>query len=197
MRGRLTARRLLALALLLVPVGLLGLGVWWPIARIEAQKAELAALEARIERLEARLSTREQLLAEIRLLERRGDAGAMLLEAAAPALAGAELQGLVSDIVEGLGGAINSIEILEPESTPPFERIAVRAEFAASMTALRAILHDIETGEPVMTIDRIAMRSLDGQAGMQDLVLARFEVSAFARPAEPAAESGEEADGGG
>lgn len=148
-------RRALALGLLALALALLGGLVWLPFGILRGQDATIARLDERIADLEGRLKLREQLLAERRLLERASLADRTLIEAATPALAGAELQRVLTALVQAGGGKIESAQVLDAQETPPFVQIGVRLSFTGQLDGLRLFLHAVEEHAPVLVIDQL------------------------------------------
>ncbi|MEZ5835299.1 MAG: type II secretion system protein GspM [Geminicoccaceae bacterium] len=177
-----TRRILAALAAAVVLTAM----VWFPYDRFSRESEELRQVELRVSELEKRISTREELLAEARLLERTSPIEALLLHGDTAALAGAELQGLVTVMVESAGGVISQTQVVQPRDAEPFVQIAVRIDFVVSMSGLRDILHSVETSEPVMLADRITLtteRSSGAEVG--EHVQVSLEVDAFSQKAAP------------
>ncbi len=145
-------RRAVALALLVAALAGVGLLAWLPWRWIEAQDARLAALEQRIAALRERLAEREQLQAERRLLEEALGDETLFVRAPTPALAAAELQGLVSAAVRAGGGELSSVQVLEPTEVPPFTEIGLRLTMRADLDGLVAILHAIESSRPLLLL---------------------------------------------
>lgn len=166
-------RRLVALGLLLLPVGLLIAIVAVPLLLAQRSDARLAALEGHIERLEERLVTREQVLAELRQLERMTRLDTRLLAAETPTVAGAALAGDLGTFLLDVGGRLDTTQVLEPVLDPPLMRIGVRVRGAVDLPGLRQLLHRIETYEPLLTVERIALRhdAFLGAAGLVDIEL--------------------------
>jgi hypothetical protein len=148
-------RRALALALLALVLAALGGLVWLPFGMLRGQDAEILQLDGRIVELEARLKQREQLLAERRLLERASLADRTLIEAATPALAGAELQRLLTGLVEAGQGQLDSAQVLEAKDAAPFIEIGVRLSFTGHLDGLRSFLHAVEEHAPVLVVEQL------------------------------------------
>jgi hypothetical protein len=155
------ARRLFALALLLLPVVVSALLVVVPVQIAERHEAALAELEAEIERLEQRLVTREQVLAELRRLERVTELDPRLLAADTPGVAGAALAGRLAQTLKEAGGWLDSTQVLSPVLDPPAMRIGVRLRGVVDLAGLRRFLHQIENAEPNLTVERIVLRNED------------------------------------
>ena len=164
---------LLAFAVLMAGMILIGRD------RLALQQAELSALERRLDALELRLQTREELLAEIRVLDLDNPSGSLLLTGSTAALAGAQLQGLVNGIVEGAGSQVRSIAIVEPDPVPPFLEIGIQADILSDMTALRDILVALEQVMPVVIVRRLTA-GVDGFDDPDPILDVFLEVRGFA-----------------
>lgn len=153
--------RWLAVLLLLVPLAGLAALVIVPARLTERQAAERDALEAHIGRLEQRIVTREQVLAELRQLERQTEGDRRLLRAETPSVGGAALAGLLTEFFEHSGGRLDRTQVLEPVVEDLVMRIGVQLRGTMEIGGLRSLLHRIETHEPLLTVERIAIQGLD------------------------------------
>jgi general secretion pathway protein M len=182
-------RRALALGILAaLLLGAAGL-VWLPFAVMDRQEAEIARLDQRARELEARQGTREQLLAEQQLLERASEADRTLVQADTPALAGAEMQRVLTGLVEAGGGDIESVQVLEPTLRAPFVQISIRLSFTGTIEGLRAFLYAVERHAPVLLVHDLAVTEAmiygdDGEPRPSQLY-STVEVLAFARAQPP------------
>ncbi|MEZ5823861.1 MAG: type II secretion system protein GspM [Geminicoccaceae bacterium] len=132
------------------------------------------------------ISTREDLLAEVRLLERTSPLAALLLHGDTAALAGAELQGRTDGHRRGRRRCDQPDQVLPGRDADPFVQIGSRIDFTVSMTGLRDILHAIESNEPVMIIDRITLATeRSGAAEIGEHVQASMEIAAFSQKVAP------------
>lgn len=178
-------RRVMAVLLLVVLLGGIAYVASLPFAVLAEQEATLAQLARRAGELERRLATRDQLLAEQRLLERASDADQTLIQADTPALAAALLQRELSALVAQGGGSLESVQALAPVNTPPFVRIPVRISFTGSVEGLRSFLYAVEQHAPVLLVDelQVAETYLYGEEdGAERRALATVvAVSGFAR----------------
>jgi hypothetical protein len=153
-RGRIGA--LLAVALLIVtPV------VWiaWSlhaasVARAEAER-EAELLEGFRQRLEE-------------LAQNPGDSGpavdaeSIYLPGETDAIAGAALQRLVAETIEGTGGRVleSELDIAEPDPADP-GRIDLRVSFETEIEGLQRIVFELETGTPILMLKGLDVRSVD------------------------------------
>ena len=173
-------RRALALALLLLPIALSVSLVVMPVRLAERHAADLAELEAHIDRLEQRLVTREQVLAELRRLERATELDPRLLAAETLGVAGAALAGRLAEYLQEAGGWLESTQVLEPVLDPPVMRVGVRLSGVVDLAGLRRFLHRVENDEPILTVERIVLRNEDfGERSGQ--VVAEVIVVGYAR----------------
>lgn len=178
-------RRALAILLLVLLLGGIGSVLALPFSLLAEQEATLAQLARRAGDLERRLATRDQLLAEQRLLQRASDADQTLIQADTPALAAAVLQRELSALVAQGGGSLESVQALAPVETSPFVRIPVRISFTGSVEGLRSFLYAVEQHAPVLLVDelQVAETYLYGEEdGAERRALATVvAVSGFAR----------------
>lgn len=183
-------RRFMALALLLLPILASALLVVVPMRQAERQALALEELDAHIVRLEERLVTREQVLAELRQLERLADLDPRLMQAETAAVAGAALAGDLGEFLQEAGGLVDTTQVLEPVLEPPVQRIGVRLRGAVDLEGLRSFLHMIESAEPLLTVERLTVHSED-LAANSGLVLTEIIVVGYARVGLNAEKSGE------
>lgn len=150
-------RRLLALLILAVVVAGLGWLAWLPVDALRRQDRTIADLTTRTEQFRDRLGTREQMLAEQRLLQRASEADQTLVQGATPALVGAELQKVLSGLVQEGGGRLESVQVLEPVEEAPFVRIGLRLTFSSSIEGLRSFLYAVEQHAPVLLVEEMTI----------------------------------------
>lgn len=84
------------------------------------------------------------------------------LKGPSPTLAAAELQGLVTRIIESQQGRVVSSQALTTkEDVKPGEplKTAISVQLSASIIPLQMILHTLETTEPYVFIDQLTVRS--------------------------------------
>lgn len=182
-------RRALALGLLGAMIAAVVGLAWLPFAILNRQHAEIDRLEARTVELEARLRGREQLLAEQRLLERASRADQTLAQADTPALAGAELQRVLTEMVTAEGGALESVQVLEPVQRLPFMQISVRISFTSTIEALRGFLYAVEQHAPVLLVHDLNLTEAATYDASGELLPAQLystiEIQAFTRAHAP------------
>jgi general secretion pathway protein M len=146
----------LVIAVPLLAIG--GLAVYWA--------GQMGDLSARIEQSEDQLvryrrmiQTLPDLRAELEEVRANETFKAFYFNAPTPALAGAELQRKVQDIVTAANGRLISTQILPgpPDESPP--RVRVRTQIQGSTETLLDVLYDIEQARPFLFVDQVSVRS--------------------------------------
>lgn len=94
------------------------------------------------------------------------DGSKYYLKGASPTLTAAELQGLVTRIVESRKGRIVSTQVLpakeEGKSAGPI-KVVIAIQMNASIIPLQLIVHALETSEPYLFIDQLIVRASQGR----------------------------------
>jgi hypothetical protein len=123
------------------------------------------------------------------------DARRFYLRNTAPNLAAAELQETVKAAIENNGGRITTSQSTAARDDGRFKQIGVNVQFFATTPALQKVLATLETQQPYLVIENIAVRPLNAFRGFKpgpgqepELNL-QLDVSAWAYP-EPVAKPG-------
>lgn len=105
------------------------------------------------------IATLPTLRAELEQVKANEDFKAFYFDAPTPALAGAELQRKVQEIVTAASGRLISTQLLpdEKEQHPP--RVRIRAQIQGSTDTLTDILYAIEQTRPFLFVDQVSVRS--------------------------------------
>ena len=155
--------RLLALGLLaalligsyvLVVVPLLG--------TYEDNAAAIEQAETILRRQQALAAQQPQLIERLEEAKAQADAAAGYLQGPSDALAAAQLQDRVKEVVEASGGELRSTRILPAEdvdASPGTRRTALRVQMMVSIEGLAEILYGLESGQPYVLIDELTVRS--------------------------------------
>jgi general secretion pathway protein M len=156
--SRMLALGLLAAALigsyLLVVVPLL--------SAYEDNAAAIERAETLLQRQQALAALQPQLVERLEEERAQADAVAGYLEGPSDALAAAQLQDRVKEVVEASGGELRSTRILPAESvdaSPGTRRTALRVQMIVSIEGLAEILYELEAGQPYVLIDELSVRS--------------------------------------
>jgi general secretion pathway protein M len=149
------ARRLLALAILLAPVGILSAAVGQPLLALFAPDQERARALSLVAAYERKAAERPLLEARLHALEARDAGLSGLLDGATTAVAAANLQSQIKAVVERHRGEIKSAQDLPSLTHEDFEKIEVRCDLTAPMSALGPLLYEIETRQPYLFVDAL------------------------------------------
>jgi general secretion pathway protein M len=152
------------LGLLLVPLTLL-LAValpWWQ--RSAALDAGIATTRDQLNRYQRLVASLPALRAELAREQANDDFKAFYFDAATPALAGAQLQRDVQEMVRDAGGRPISAQVLpvDAEETPP--RIRVRIQMQGTTDQLLEVLYRVEEARPFLFVDQMSIRSTTPRA---------------------------------
>jgi Type II secretion system (T2SS), protein M subtype b len=156
--------RMAALGLFVVlPLGLAGFGAMNFLemqgtqALIRQQEGLLAQLDARIARLDS--ATKEPL-----------DTSGLYLDAHSRPLAAADLQQRMVKAIGYVGGKLIETQQVDPEEGDPADQVALRVTLDTNNAGLLALLYDLETDIPLMTLSQVSIRQLPAgeAAGMVD-----------------------------
>ena len=119
---------------------------------IEERRDELA----RYRRL---IATLPNLRAELEQVRSNEDFKAFYFEASTPALAGAELQQKVQDIVTAAAGRLISTQLLPEQKDEHPPRVRIRAQIQGSTDTLTDVLYASEEARPFLFVDQVSVRS--------------------------------------
>jgi general secretion pathway protein M len=105
------------------------------------------------------VETLPTLRAELEQVKANEDFKAFYFDAPTPALAGAELQRKVQDIVTAAKGRLISTQLLpeQPNEHPP--KVRLRIQIQGSTDTLLDVLYAIEQARPFLFIDQVSVRS--------------------------------------
>lgn len=105
------------------------------------------------------IATLPNLRAELEQVRSNEDFKAFYFEASTPALAGAELQQKVQDIVTAAAGRLISTQLLPEQKDEHPPRVRIRAQIQGSTDTLMDVLYAIEEARPFLFVDQVSVRS--------------------------------------
>lgn len=146
-------------ALVLVP-GLLLAAILVPwFERFVELNAEIAQKGEQIARLKRLVEQLPALRAELEQARADDAFAAFYFKAPTQALAGAQVQAQIQEIVKTAGGRLISTQILPPEGQEVPPRIRVRVQIHGSTETLLAVLQRLDQARPFLLIERLSVRS--------------------------------------
>ena len=169
-----TRGRLVALALLLIPLILLAHYVLSPlIASLVSRGDDLAETRGEIARYQRLIGQMPALRGAVERLERTRPLAPYLLQGDNRALAAAGLQRNLQQAAQEHGVTILSLRVKNPATDGPLERIAVEARLRAGTRELRDLLYFVETTTPYLFVEGLSInarqtRRRDGHAEVGD-----------------------------
>lgn len=154
-------RQLLAVLILFVLLSLLLWLVVGPLlSRFQSDEEVIAGLQQRLEvyqRLVAELPAQEARLAE---LEQDNPMTRLVFAESRPALAGAELQQQIGQLVGQLGAQIVSTQILSREDAEaPVPAVGIKVHLRGENAQLVRLLYELANHEPLLLVENIVVLS--------------------------------------
>jgi general secretion pathway protein M len=145
-------------ALLLPALLLATIAVPW-FGQVQRLDAEIAAADDQLQRLRRLIATLPGLRAELEQVRSNREFKAFYFDAPTPALAGAELQRQVQDIVTAAKGRLISTQLLPEERSEQPPRVRLRTQIQGSTETLLDILYQIEQARPFLFVEQLSVRS--------------------------------------
>jgi general secretion pathway protein M len=140
---------LLALAAVVLP--------WF--GRVGALNESIAAAEDQLLRYRRMVATLPTLRAELDKVNNNQEFRAFYFSASTPALAGAELQRKVQDIVSESQSRLISTQLLPEEQDEQPARVRLRTQIQGSTDGLLQVLYRIEESRPFLFVEQVSVRS--------------------------------------
>jgi general secretion pathway protein M len=179
-------RRAAALALLVAAAGLVYGSMLYPIINAHRDLNErIASLSHRVEQYQRLAQDREALQQALEQRKRIDAAKAYYLAERNPALAAAELQGLVKRAVEQAKGELISTQVTGGQRAT---EVIVKVQVRGDIRTLQRMLHALESARPIVFVNNLSVGSapvartarLPAPGPVKDLVMT-LDLSAFTR----------------
>lgn len=177
--------RVAALALLLAGLGLVYAVLVAPVlASYDDTRQRLAEQRELLSRYLAVAGGREALEKRVQGLRERQAGSGAFLSGKTEALAAAALQDRVRSIMQRAGGDVRSIQNLPSEGKDGLTRIGLRVQVVATIRDVRDILHELETGRPLLFVEDLNLRGRltrgeDNRPTVQDDLLVRMSLVGY------------------
>jgi general secretion pathway protein M len=155
--------RVLALTLLCTALGGAYVLVLAPVVELYRTTDDAIEIaEILLQRHRALAAQRSELSARLNEEKERAATIAGYLEGPSDALAAAQLQDRVKGVVEAAGGELRSTQILPAQAvdvSPGTRRATLLVQMVVAIDGLAEILYDLESDQPYILIDELAVRS--------------------------------------
>jgi general secretion pathway protein M len=145
-------RRAAAVALLALALGLAVTVAVAPFARMAALGLEIEAA--------AGLAAQQERLLQAAARRPAQEKREALIAGETSGIAGAELQRIVSELARRNGLALRSANVTPPKREADLTVIGVDISLQGQTEGLRAFIHAIETGSPILLIDTLSIKSV-------------------------------------
>ncbi len=182
--------KLVALAILAILIlAVFQFAVEPALSTYQSNRDDIAQSKQLLQRYEALIAERQGLVERIEALDAEDSNATAYLENSDEALAGVELQDLVSSVVDTAGGSVKSVQVLPPvdiEEGPPLRKAGVKLRFSSDIDSLAETLFELESMEPLLFIDQLQVtasrtRQAKDEADVAPELDVRIDVFAFAR----------------
>lgn len=177
-------RRCVIVWVVLIGVPLLlmvAVGLPWA-SRLSTLNETIADREAQLSRYQSLIRSMPQLRTELERAQNDEAFQAFYFKAQTQALAGAQVQTQIQEIVNSASGRLISIQILPEEKQEGPPRIQVRTQIQGSTETLLDVLYRLEQARPFLFVERLSVRS-----SAREVTGVGGEVARRARPMAPAA----------
>lgn len=117
-------------------------------------------LRFRLQRYQKVAAEKDNLLAKLEQIKAAGKQDERFIARDTAALASADLQSMVKEIVSQAGGELTSTQVIPERKEENFTRIAVKIRVNGSTDVLRDVLHSIETSKPMLFVENLNIRPI-------------------------------------
>jgi general secretion pathway protein M len=179
--------RLIALALLVLAIGLLYMLMLAPLLSLRQEYSEsVDELEFRLDRYRKIAAERPYWSKQVEDIKQHGRVSEQYISKETAALASADLQSLIKETVNASGGELISTQVVPEQQEEQLTRIAVRVRMNGSTRVLRDVLHAVESAQPMLWVDNINLRPIrmpvrPGGKPSADRLSIDFEVIGYMR----------------
>jgi general secretion pathway protein M len=160
--GSLLSRTLALVLLAVVAIGSYRFVVAPVLDAYRQNEEAIERAEILVQHQRALAAQRPLLTARLKEEQEQADAIAGYLQGPSDALAAAQLQDRVKEVVEAAGGELRSTRILPAEAveaSPGTRRTALRVQMVVTIDGLAEILYGLEAGQPYVLIDELSVRN--------------------------------------
>ena len=144
---------------MVIPAALV-FGIGWPwLEHVGNLEREIESLDDQTTRYRRLLLTLPGLQAELDQVRSNEDVKDFYFDAKTPALAGAQLQREVQEMVKASGGRVVSTQVLASAEDEQPPKVRVRAQIQGKTEALLEVLYQLEQARPFLFVDQMSIRS--------------------------------------
>ncbi len=179
-----------ALAILVLLIALVCAAVALPVWLLNRHYDDaLEDATSRLERYSKIVGMRDALqkqAVEVKALEAKRH----FLKSASPALAAAELQEQAQAIFGATGAKVNSIQVLTHKDEGLYRQVSVQVQLLAPLTAVKGMLHGLESAHPYLFLDNFSIRAPNMQVNRPESpnepdLIVQFDLTGYALKGAP------------
>lgn len=154
--------KLLAIAILLILIAALWLLAIAPLINWFADRQDAMDRDARLLAGYDRVARdRPQVEKELQSLKLAQSSIPGLVTGNTPELAAAMMQSEIKRVIDGNSGDLRSVQTLSASRNGDFEKVTMHYELSATLTAVSAILYQLETHIPYLFVENVDIRALE------------------------------------
>ena len=147
-----------SVAVLIPVIILLAVGVPW-LQRMTELESETESVVDQIQRYERLIATIPRLKAELERERNNQEIKAFYFDAPTAALAGAQLQATIQEMVQAAGARLVNSQFLPAEANEHPPRVRIRAQIQGDTNAMLDVLYSLEHARPFLFVDQLSVRS--------------------------------------
>ena len=159
--------------------------------QINSYRQEISDLVFKIQRYARIIDSRDEVLDKVEKSRVAINALGYFNTQATPALASAELQTLIKDIIVSAGGSLDSTQVISQVEENELIHIAVNVRLTGDIPMLRSALYQMETAKPLIIIEELDIRPIrgvrnrtTGQLEDSGTVSVNLQIASFMRKAQ-------------
>ncbi|MEY2697951.1 MAG: hypothetical protein RL333_2089 [Pseudomonadota bacterium] len=153
--------RLSAVALLVAALIFLFMLLIYPLISLESEYRDtLDRQRFKLRQVKQILSLREPLNQRLENIKALSSSNETLLPTTTAALASADLQTRIKQVVGEAGGELSSTQVIPEKNEENVVRVGVKVRINGSTPILRSVLHAFESGKPALFIDNLNIRPI-------------------------------------
>ncbi len=168
-------QRSLALGLFIFVVLVVSSLLAWPvISKHSEYDGIIDELVFRIKRYKRVIAMQDQVFDQVEVTRAKIAEQGYISDKQNEALASAELQQFIKDVIIDAGGKLNSTQVLPSKTDGELTKVSVKVRLSGTVEVLRTLIYEIETQNPLLIIKQI---DINPQRGRRNRKTKKFESS--------------------
>jgi general secretion pathway protein M len=152
-------RRSLALGLLVIAVVVFFIVIVFPLQQLfNNYDSSIGELEFRLGKLQQTAQLQTSLTKQLEQLQDANNKSRDLINGESAALAGANLQELIKEVLRSTGNVLESSQMLPVVFEEDLQSIAIRIHFSSSVASLQKALYTLENNRPLLFVDELSIK---------------------------------------